>query len=231
MELSSLRVVHGRPVLYLEQTDSTNRVARELAREGGLGLVVADHQTAGRGRMGRVWDAAPGQNLLFSVILRPDLPAEAAPRAVMIWAAAMAEALGVWVKWPNDLVDERDQKLAGLLAELETSGDRVASVVLGVGLNVNQVEFPGLPGATSLALHRGGPQDRVEVLRRLVTALDGADLSARGLQRWRDRSRTLGRRVAVGDVVGLASDIRADGALIIDGRPILAGDVSLLGET
>ena len=231
MELSSLRVIHGRPVLYLEQTDSTNRVARELAREGGLGVVVADHQTAGRGRLGRSWASESGQNLLFSAILRPKLPATAAPRAVMIWAAAMAEALGVWVKWPNDLVDGSDLKLGGLLAELETQGDAVASVVLGVGLNVNQLEFPDLPAATSLARLRGAPQDRVEVLRTLIGAIDRADLSAEGLELWRSRSRTLGRRVQVGDVLGLATGIRADGALLIDGRPILAGDVSLLGET
>ncbi len=219
------------PVLHLERTDSTNRVARELARQDGQGLVVADHQTAGRGRLGRAWSSEPAQNLLFSLILRPNLAAVSAPRAVMIWAAAMASALDVWVKWPNDLVTDQDLKLGGLLAELETEGDRVRFVVLGVGLNVNQTEFPDLPAATSLANSRGEPQDRAEILAALVGAIRGADLSERGLDLWRARSRTLGRRVAVGEVSGLATGIRADGALLIDGRPILAGDVSLLGES
>lgn len=229
MQLRALQSIHGEPVLYLERTDSTNRVARELARQGGVGLVLAEHQTAGRGRMGRVWSSEPGQNLLFSVILRPVIAPAAAPRAVMCWAAAMAAALEVWVKWPNDLVSDQDLKLGGLLAELETDGDRVRHVVLGVGLNVNQRAFDGLPGATSLAELRGGDQDRVEALRALVGAIHGADLSERGLELWRARSRTLGRRVAVGELRGTATGLRGDGALLIDGRPILAGDVSLIG--
>lgn len=231
MDLSTLRSIHGRPVVYLERTDSTNRVARELAREDGAGLVIADHQSAGRGRLGRAWSAEAGQNLLFSAILRPDLPAMHAPRAVMIWAAAMADALGVWVKWPNDLVDGQDLKLGGLLAELETEGDRVRHVILGVGINVNQLDFPELPQATSLARIRGEAQDRVAVLRSVAAALYGADLSEDGLALWRARSRTLGRRVRVGEIEGLATGIRADGALLIDGRPVLAGDVSLIGES
>lgn len=229
MELSSLRVIHGRPVLYLEQTDSTNRVARELAREGGLGVVVADHQTAGRGRLGRSWVADAGENLLFSVVLRPGLLAAEAPRAVLVWAAAIAEALGVWVKWPNDLVDAADRKLGGMLAELDHEGDRVRSVVLGVGINVNQTIFADLPEATSLALLRGGPQDRVETLRAALEAILLADPGDPGaLDRWRARSRTLGRRVRVAEREGVATGVREDGALLVDGVPVLAGDVSLI---
>ena len=103
-------------------------------------------------------------------------------------------------------------------------------VVLGVGINVNQVDFPGLPGATSLASIRGKPFDRAALLARLVAAVEAVDTdSPPGLEQWRERSHTLGKRVRVGDVQGLASDVREDGALLIDGQAVLAGDVQMLG--
>ncbi len=227
MDLASLDSVAGLPLLYLPTVDSTNRVARELARQGWSGVVVAEHQTAGRGRLGRSWEAEAGQNLLLSLVLRPSVVPAQAPRCVLLWAAAMAHALDLWVKWPNDLVDDQDRKLGGMLAELELEGDRVGAVILGVGLNVNQERFPGLPGAGSLAQVCGAPQDRVATLRALVGAVRSTDVGA-SLDLWRARSRTLGRRVEVAGVAGVAEDVREDGALLVDGRPVLAGDVSLI---
>lgn len=227
MDLSTLDAIGGLPLVYLPEVDSTNRVARELARQGWAGVVVADHQHAGRGRMGRSWDSEPGQNLLMSVVLSPPVPAKDAARCVLLWAAAIADALDIWVKWPNDLVDPRDQKLGGMLAELELDGERVRHIVLGIGLNVNQTTFPGLPGAGSLRLLRGGAQDRAQILGAVVAALLGADTRG-SLGLWRRRSRTLGRRVEVAGVVGVAEDVREDGALLVDGSAVLAGDVSLI---
>lgn len=231
MDLAALQQIHGLPLLYLETVDSTNRVARELARQGWSGVVVADHQTAGRGRLGRSWEAAAGQNLLLSLVLRPALPPEQAARAVLVWAAAVAEALDLWVKWPNDLVDGQDHKLGGFLSELDADADRLRSIVLGLGINVNQSEFPGLPEASSLALLRGAPQRRVELLGQVVGAILAADPRGEDpLDGWRRRSRTLGRRVSVAGVEGLATGIRADGALMVDDVPVLTGDVSLITE-
>ena len=174
-----------------------------------------------------------GQNLLFSIVLAPRVPPDRAARCVLVWAAAMAEALDLRVKWPNDLVTLEHRKVAGVLAELELgpgAPGRIRHIVLGVGVNVNQSTFPGLPDATSLALERGGPQDRAEVLASLVHAIETAPLQGPGgLDLWRSRSATLGRRVEVAGVRGLAEDIRDDGALIVDGRAVLAGDVSLVG--
>lgn len=219
----------GQRVLHLPETDSTNRVARERARQGERLVVVADRQTAGRGRLGRSWQSAPGQNLLFSAILPLSCPPARAPRAVLVWAAHLAAALGCRVKWPNDLVDAQHRKLAGLLAELETDPQGRLVVVLGVGVNVNQTDFPDLPGATSLALLRGETQDRAKILAEMVRALYAADPDAPdGLARWRAVSDTLGRRVRVGEIEGIAQDLREDGALVVDGQPILTGDVHLL---
>lgn len=227
MDLSSLDAIRGLPLLYLPSVDSTNRVARELGRQDWTGVVLADHQTAGRGRLGRSWESQPGENLLISMVLRPQVAAQDAPRCVMIWAAAAAAALDVYVKWPNDLVDGEDQKLGGMLAELELEGDRVRHVVLGVGLNVNQTVFVGLEQASSLRRLRGAAQDRVAVLGALVEAIVDADVHA-SLDGWRRRSRTLGRRVLVAGRSGVADGIREDGALLVDGQPVLAGDVALI---
>ena len=93
---STLRWRCQRPVTFLEQTDSTNAVARRQIRDGDRrALVVADFQTAGRGRRGRSWTSRPGENLLFSLVLTPAVPPQHAPRCVLIWAAAMAEVCAV----------------------------------------------------------------------------------------------------------------------------------------
>jgi BirA family biotin operon repressor/biotin-[acetyl-CoA-carboxylase] ligase len=230
----------GVPVHFLSECASTNAVAKRLAPiwSGAplAGLVVADHQTGGRGRLGRIWSSEKGQNLLFSAVLRPRIAPQMAARCVLVWAAAMAEVLDVQIKWPNDLVTADRRKLAGLLAAMESKatpqGPTVDHVVLGVGVNVNQTRFAGLPEATSLAQVRGGPQDRTEILAALGKALAAAPVeSPNALDAWRARSQTLGQWVRVGDVEGLATGIRDDGALLIDGEPILAGDVQLITET
>ena len=218
-----------RPVTFLHQTDSTNAVARRLLQDGhGRPLVVADFQTAGRGRRGRSWSSRPGENLLFSLVLTPDVPPQHAPRCVLIWAAAMAEVLGVRLKWPNDLVDAEGRKLGGILAELDAVGDEVRAVILGVGLNVNQEHFDGLPLATSLRRLRGEPIDRAALLAALVEAIEGADVARGDLSRWRAVSHTLGRRVRINDIEGIAEDVREDGALLVGGQAVLAGDVEMV---
>ena len=227
---STLRWRCQRPVTFLEQTDSTNAVARRQIRDGDRrALVVADFQTAGRGRRGRSWTSRPGENLLFSLVLTPAVPPQHAPRCVLIWAAAMAEVLGVQLKWPNDLVDTEGRKIGGILAELDAVGDEVRAVILGVGLNVNQEHFEGLPLATSLRRLRGAPVDRAALLAELVEAIEGADVVSGDLSGWRAVSRTLGRRVRINDIEGIAEDVREDGALLVGGQAVLAGDVEMVG--
>ena len=237
----------GRPVDWWAECSSTNKLARE--RLAGLPpgtpvaqlpVVVADHQTQGRGRRGRVWQAQLGANLLFSVVLRPPTLPSDAPRAVLAWAAAMAEVLDVGLKWPNDLVvrdGHRMQKLGGLLAELDTTTHgtagtaRTHTIILGVGINVNQQQFEGLPDATSLARLGRRVDDRAALLGRLVRAIDRVDLTAPGiLDRWRERAVMLGEEVVVGEVRGVATGLRSDGALIVGGQAVLAGDVELVQD-
>ncbi len=175
--------------------DSTNRYLLDEARAGAPeGVVaVADHQTAGRGRLGRSWEAPPGANLLMSVLLRPDLPADERHLVTAAVALAACDAIEslprelalaglVKIKWPNDLVDRTGHKLAGVLAEadLTATAGGPPPVVVGIGINVN---WPGpnddLPPelastATSLRLQAagGGEVDREMVLAGVLTELE-----------------------------------------------------------
>lgn len=224
----------SRDVTFFSECGSTNAEARRIAEsldDPAGTLVVADAQTAGRGRLGRQWESARGENLLFSLVLCPPVPPQQAPVCVLAWAAAMAEALNCQVKWPNDLITKEGRKLGGILAELSAEAERVRFVVLGVGINVNQNDFPGLPLATSLRRETGEVLDRARLLTHLVKAVEAVPTSGQpDLATWRARSHTLGRRVRVGDVEGVATDVRDDGALLVGGQPVLAGDVSLVIE-
>ena len=208
-------------VVYCPETDSTNRVAR---RHDVGTVVVADHQTAGRGRLGRTWFSEPGANLLLSIVMRAPADTATAPRLCLLWAAAIAETIDVRVKWPNDLVDADGRKLGGLLAELDDG-----RIVLGIGLNANQLSFPGVDRATSLRELRGAPIDRLALLVDVLHAVRAVDYDE-DLSRWRSRSITLGRRVAIAGRTGVAEAVRDDGALIVDGVPVLTGDVELIGS-
>lgn len=230
--------------------DSTNRYLLDQARRGAPeGLwAVADHQTAGRGRLGRRWEAPPGASLLASVLFRPALEPEDLHLCTALVALAgidaCAEVAGVspGVKWPNDLVVD-DRKLAGVLAEADARapggppGSR--AVVVGIGVNV---DWPGPPGAggTCLAEEAGTAVDRERLLEALRVAVgrrrpsldSGPGRGAVGGE-LRARCATLGRRVRVTvareTVTGVAVDLTPRGHLVVDtpaGRvEVSAGDV------
>jgi len=195
-------------ILRLDSVTSTQEVAQGLPVGS---IVVADHQTAGRGRMERRWDAPPGTALLASFVLEP--------HSLLSLAAgvAAAEACGpeVRLKWPNDLM-LRGRKLGGILVEV--GGGKA---VVGIGIN--------LTSAPAGAARLGRPRDElVDRLRAELSAWVSAP-SGRILARWRELSVTLGRRVRVelpGNAFeGTAQDIAEDGALIVDGQRVGAGDV------
>jgi len=214
--------------------DSTNRRARKIARAGHDRVaVVADEQTAGRGRRGRTWDS-PAGGIYISVVRRPDRPAGDAPLFTLAGAVAVARAarergIGARIKWPNDvLVDGR--KLAGVLVESGTAGDRLAWVVVGVGTNV---ATPAVDGAAGLIERlEGGTVDRPSFVADVLTAFDAvADDGQATLSAWREFSDTLGRRVRVetpdGEVVGEAVDVDRGALIVATGsgrRRIAVGD-------
>lgn len=215
--------------------------ARQGAQEGCL--VVADHQTAGRGRLDRKWFAPPGSCLLFSMVLRPGLDLENLGllnlcAGAALWLAVMEEGIEARLKWPNDLMLS-GKKAAGILSESETAGGRVSAAITGVGVNVNLTE-KDLPeeiqgSATSLSAAAGHGVDRLGLLVRFLNhfnALYSALPSSpsRVIDVYRPMCETLGRRVSVDlgseRVEGKAAAIDPTGGLVMeDGRIIRFGDV------
>lgn len=220
------------PVVRLDTAPSTQEVAFNLAAQGAVDrtVVVADHQTAGRGRRGRPWLDEPGAGLLASILLRPSLPVARWPLYGFVTAVAVAEALraaaglDARLKWPNDVL-VHGRKIAGVL--LETRGEPV--LVIGVGVNVSQQEFPpDLAGlATSVALAGGRPVDRDALLDAVLVAFDcwRGRLEREGFEpvrtRWSELSETLGRQVRVGAASGRALRLDADGALVVADGAVL----------
>lgn len=255
LELSPLLGTHdlGRVIHAFETIGSTNEHAFKLAQEGAFHgeIVVAEHQTAGRGRRGRQWVSPARKNLYFSAILRPELPPQRAPELTLVAAVALAETLteaGVdaRIKWPND-VQVGGKKIAGILTELSADAERVHFVILGVGVNLNlrASELPEelLSTATSLWEARGEKVPRALFAAALWTRLEEwldrhADAGfAPVRERWKALSSTLGQEVLVRserrELRGVAEDIDESGALILrtsDGalERILAGDVEQL---
>jgi BirA family transcriptional regulator, biotin operon repressor / biotin---[acetyl-CoA-carboxylase] ligase len=254
LELRPLLNTHdvGQVLHWYEEIGSTNDRARELAEEGAEHgeVVIAEAQTAGRGRRGRAWVSPPRKNLYFSVILRPDLPPARAPELTLVASIALCDALrqaGVQagIKWPNDLLAS-ERKIAGVLTELAAEADRVHWVVIGVGINVNarEEDFPDelRDEATSVLLERGEPAPRALFAAACLTALErwidrhAEEGFAVVREAWRERSTTLGREVTVRtdgrEIVGTAEDIDEAGALLVRGpaglERVLAGDVTLL---
>jgi BirA family biotin operon repressor/biotin-[acetyl-CoA-carboxylase] ligase len=229
------------PVRWYTRLDSTNRDALEAATQGmaeGL-VVVADEQTAGRGRLGRTWVAPPRASLLVSTLLRPELPPERMHLVTLAAALAAVDAVqqvaGVTaaVKWPNDVVID-DRKLAGILAEAAGG-----AVVVGMGLNVRWEGFPADIAATATALNAEcSLPDDVDTATVLVEWLVAFEAHLSNLDRViggaAARSATLGRRVRVElpgeSLLGVARRFTDDGYLVVeeDGgreRVVTSGDV------
>ncbi|MCU0252145.1 MAG: biotin--[acetyl-CoA-carboxylase] ligase [Vicinamibacterales bacterium] len=238
----------GAPLLYVPTIGSTSDVAARLAAGGAPEgtTVVAEAQTAGRGRLGRTWFSPQGAGLYVSVVIRPDAPrragigrtAGAGPGlpAVLTLAAgvALAEAirettgLAAEIKWPNDLVFER-RKLAGILAEASAQGAELDYVILGVGVNIRPVTYPPdvAQRATSIEAELGRAIDRGVLLAKALENLSACrEALRRGevagvLERWRRLSPSaVGARVEWrtpgGAVRGRTAGLDADGALLVD---------------
>jgi BirA family biotin operon repressor/biotin-[acetyl-CoA-carboxylase] ligase len=249
----------AREIRYFETIDSTNRVGFDLAREGAPHgtVVIAEAQTAGRGRLGRSFYSPPHRNLYTSVVLRPSLSASDAATVILAAAIAVAETVetslgdpgAVEIKWPNDVLLD-GLKTSGILMELSAEATRVGFLVLGIGVNLN-VDCNSFPEdfrslATSLFSHSGRSVDRAHFTRLLFGTLeDVLDIHAEQgwdalRPRFQEFFRMLGRRIRVsdlaqGETTGLCRGIDPEGALRLergDGEQIrvLAGDVTIIKE-
>jgi BirA family biotin operon repressor/biotin-[acetyl-CoA-carboxylase] ligase len=248
------RVLGRGEARYDLRTDSTNRLAKELAAQGAPEgtLVVAEEQVSGRGRMGRGWFSPPLLGIYASLILRPPLPPHEAPRMTLLSSVAVAEALleltslDVKIKWPNDILVQ-GRKIAGILTEISTGMDSVEYMIVGLGMNVN-IPADGFPAeirqqATSILAETGVLFSRVALLRRCLETYEAYydRFKASGfdpvMQRWKELTDMTGRRIMVRTVgrqhVGKVVDFDPEGFLVLrDDRGesirVFSGDVTLL---
>lgn len=244
----------GQNLVFLSQVDSTNNEARKLAESGAPNgtLVVAKVQTAGKGRRGRSWTSPPGSGIWMSLILRPEFMPESASMLTLL--AAMAVCGGIReitglesrIKWPNDVVMGA-KKVCGILTEMSTEEDCIRHVVVGMGINVNILEFPEeiREKATSLALEAGKTVKRAPVVDAVMrhwekcyeTYLDTLDM--RILKNdYNSHLINYGRQVQVltplGSYEGIARGINDRGELLVERsggevRQVVSGEVSVRG--
>jgi BirA family transcriptional regulator, biotin operon repressor / biotin---[acetyl-CoA-carboxylase] ligase len=241
-------LVLGREVSWRDETESTNDDATAAARAGAVHGTVfgAEAQTRGRGRRGSAWVSSPGQGLWFSVLLRPQLDAERVAGLALCAGLAVRAAVAprvtaqVGVKWPNDVL-ANERKLAGILTESQLSGSKITSVIVGIGINVEQTAFPEPISGIATSLSLLGASDRgreallVDVLAHLELqisnlATEGLPAIARELAPF-DALR--GRALRVDALEGSGAGVDAEGRLLVqssDGRvtPVLSGHVQLL---
>lgn len=229
----------GSPLFYATEVTSTNDVAARLAEAGAAEgtTIVAETQTEGRGRHGRVWCSPAGAGLYVSTIIRPDrqtVPGSGSALLTLMAGVALADAireatgLVVDIKWPNDLVSE-GRKLAGILAEGAGHGTSLEHVVLGFGINLRAASYPPdvAARATSLETELGRPVDRGALLARALVNLSRVRTASSErrtselINRWRELAPS-----AVGSVVewpssvgvrrGVTAGVDDEGALLVD---------------
>ena len=242
----------GREVEFLQETDSTNTEARRLAEKGAKDgtLVVAEYQTAGKGRRGRSWTSPSGTGIWMSLVLRPGLEPACAPMITLLTGLAVSAGIEDYcglksqIKWPNDLTLE-GKKICGILTEMSADMEMIRYVVVGIGINVNIEAFPEEIAykATSLYLESGKKIKRSGMIACIMKRmeeyyerfLDTADLSCMRKE-YEDRLVNMGRKVLVlapkGEYQGVCLGINDDGELLVEREDgtvsrVMSGEVSV----
>lgn len=201
---------YGSTIHYRETCESTQIIARNEAQNGAKDgtVVIAEKQTASKGRLSRHWESAHQEGIWMSVILRPHLTLQQAPQMTLVAAVAITKAiidvtkLTPAIKWPNDLL-LNGKKIAGILTELQADPDRVKAIILGIGINVNQKQFPNeIDGiATSLYKEVGDFVNRAELVAKILLYLERytAIYEQEGFYPikllWESYSNTIGRKI------------------------------------
>jgi BirA family biotin operon repressor/biotin-[acetyl-CoA-carboxylase] ligase len=238
-------------IIYFTEIDSTNLKAKGLAASGAPEgtIVISEKQTKGRGRKTRGWFSPPRDGIYLSLILRPNIAPRSAPSMTLLTAVAIAETLlsvpglEIAIKWPNDIL-ARGKKLAGILTEMSTTGERIDYAVVGLGLNVNTARFPDEieDRATSILIETGQRVRRVTLAKEyLKWHEEYYDVFQRiGFEpirkRWKELTNIMGQQVTVETIDteynGEVQDIDDGGALILRDetggyRRVIFGDVTL----
>lgn len=222
--------VFGRQLIELARVESTNTIAAEMITAGHLdhgAVVLAHEQTAGRGQRGRTWHSAPGLDLTFSIVLRPEtLRAEDQFMLVRCAALAVYDVVATYlpdvrIKWPNDILVGR-RKVAGILIRTEVLGDMVRSAIIGIGLNVNSSGFDEGLVATSLCMELGRTLDRNTLLEELCLRFEhqwgrnNTDVAGAYAERLWARGRWADVALDGAPAVVRPMDVDASGRLIVE---------------
>lgn len=226
----------GHSVTLHESLASTQNAARELAEAGARegALVIADHQTSGRGRMGRGWVSPPGKGIWMSMIMRPPVPIHCAPQLTLLTAVALCRSLrqltglDIGIKWPNDLLID-GRKISGILLESAAEDERLKYIVAGIGIsvNLNERDYPEdvLAKATSLRIASGSVYNRAEIIASFMEEWE--QLYDLFLQEgfghiatlWESLSVTIGKTVKLttpqGELTGVPVGLDASGAILV----------------
>ncbi len=227
--------IFGKRIIFFKSIKSTMDYAKSLAeRDEPEGtVVIADYQSSGRGRFGRVWSSEPGKNILMSIIIRPSIPLEKFALISFLSAVSVAEAIEkiadvkVNTKWPNDLLIN-GRKVSGILMEASITADKGDFIILGIGVNVNQEEFQKelKNYATSLLIETGKFYDRVILVQEILRTLESNYLKISRthdfteiMRKWKERCSMLGKEIALiraGKTInGTAIDVDSKGFLLL----------------
>lgn len=227
----------GQQIHYKESVDSTQKIAHRLGLENvpeGT-VVIADEQVGGKGRLGRLWHSPKSTGIWMSIILRPNIPLPKAPQLTLLTAVAVVQAiedctgLEPSIKWPNDIL-LGGKKVTGILTELQAEADRIHSVIIGIGMNVNQKseDFPAELHsiATSLMLEKGEAINRAELIQAVFSRLEKLyliylDKGFRPIKLlWESYAISIGKKITArtlsGSIVGVARGITDDGVLLLE---------------
>jgi BirA family transcriptional regulator, biotin operon repressor / biotin---[acetyl-CoA-carboxylase] ligase len=241
----------AKKIYSYKETASTNDTAYNLAINGEKegSVVIAESQTAGRGRMGRKWASPKSKGAYLSVILRPEILPKEISCITLISALSVAKAvremtnLPAFIKWPNDVLID-SQKICGILTEMSAEADKINFVIIGIGVNINTKKDLLPKGATSIAEESGQEISRIEVVRSIFKNLDkyyklfNAGRIEDIIKEYKEFSNFLGTRLQVthhdSKIEGYAIDVDKDGALILRmdsglNEKVMAGDVTMLG--
>lgn len=226
----------GRTVHFYESVSSTQKLAKEFALNGAKHgtLVVSDEQTEGRGRLVRQWYSPKGTGLWMSIIVRPEIPIQKTPQLTLLMAVAVIQAIEATtglhptIKWPNDILIN-GRKVCGILTEMQAEENRVQSVIIGIGVNVNQnkADFPEelQTIATSLKIEADKTVSRTKLLQNICYQLEQLlnEYLHTGFkpikQLWESYANSIGKqitaRTAKGSYTGFAIGINDEGVLLL----------------
>ena len=235
----------GKDILYFDTIDSTNNYAKEAAHKGCAEgtVIVAGSQSAGKGRLGRIWDSSGGKGIWMSVVLRPPVAPEDVQVITLGASVAVVEAIkeitGIeaGIKWPNDIVLD-GRKLCGILTEMNSEMERIHFLVLGIGINVNHNmgDFPLelQENAVSLKMYasekllsiQGDLYNRSEIIKKILFKLEqvyntiSKGCTADIINEWKKYSVTLGKEVRIAaknsEFTAVARDVTNDGRLVVE---------------